>query len=331
MASVIYEVMYYAPILIPTLNRIGHLKKCIDSLKKNTWSKHTSLIISLDYPSRKEFFEGYYQVKQYLESGIAGFKSVDIIYQKKNQGVIGNGRFLCEYVRNQYDRYIYLEDDNEFSPNFIEYMDRCLERFYNDDKISAICSMNRLYYTQKNNDDIYANPLFLGYGYGCWVHKADYMMEIICNREYYITRYYSLKFLCNMANVSSQVVLSLQSLLYMSTTLFQNTKSRVPYIDVTISIYNMCEGNVCIYPNVSLVKNWGYDGTGANCNKKSVYSHQQEISSDLGFDMPDNGILRFESQYEDQGIVLKCRVIAAVFKIWIFGLRNYKKKINRRV
>ena len=62
--------MTYAPIIIPTLNRIEHLTRCIESLRKNRLADKTDLYIALDYPPSQKYEEGYEKVKAYLENGI---------------------------------------------------------------------------------------------------------------------------------------------------------------------------------------------------------------------------------------------------------------------
>ena len=42
--------MYFSPVIIPTMNRYGHLKNLIDSLAKNKFASDTELYIGFDYP-----------------------------------------------------------------------------------------------------------------------------------------------------------------------------------------------------------------------------------------------------------------------------------------
>lgn len=46
--------MIFYPVIIPTLNRIKHLKDCIESLKHNTYASETELVIGLDFPVTEE-------------------------------------------------------------------------------------------------------------------------------------------------------------------------------------------------------------------------------------------------------------------------------------
>ena len=51
--------MYRAPVLIPTCNRIHHLKRCVESIARNKLAKETELYISVDYPPSEKYQDGY--------------------------------------------------------------------------------------------------------------------------------------------------------------------------------------------------------------------------------------------------------------------------------
>ena len=92
-----------APIIIPTLNRYEHLRRCIESLGKNTLANETEIYISLDYPPSDKYIEGYNKVYQYLKSNsIDGFKEVHIFFQEKNLGPTENAYFLRREVYKKY-------------------------------------------------------------------------------------------------------------------------------------------------------------------------------------------------------------------------------------
>lgn len=101
--------MIYAPIIIATLNRYEHLKRCIESLQKNSWAKYTELYISVDYPAKEVHWEGYRKVREYLEAGIEGFKKVEVYYQSFNLGGAENFMFLKRIIFQSYDRWIETE------------------------------------------------------------------------------------------------------------------------------------------------------------------------------------------------------------------------------
>ena len=133
------EIKIHYPVVIPTLNRYEHLKRCIGSLAKNTGAEETELIVGLDYPPSEKYQEGYAKIKEYLPS-VKGFKNVIILEADKNLGAVENSKKIRRYAQYLgYEAYIYTEDDNEFSPNFLEYINWALVTFKNDKSINSIC------------------------------------------------------------------------------------------------------------------------------------------------------------------------------------------------
>ena len=132
---------YFAPVLILTLNRFEHFKRCIDSLLCCTYSENTDVYIALDYPLNDKHWEGYVKIQKYL-SRFIGFESINVIKRKANYGVSRNYYEACNEIFNIYDRMILSEDDNECSPNFLEYIKNGLEKFKDNYSIYAICGYN---------------------------------------------------------------------------------------------------------------------------------------------------------------------------------------------
>ena len=96
--------MKCAPVLIVTLNRYSHLRRCIESLQRNKLAKDTDLYIGLDYPPGQEYEAGYEQVLNYLNGGIDGFHEVVIVKQSVNMGILKLYRMLL--MRSTIDIFI---------------------------------------------------------------------------------------------------------------------------------------------------------------------------------------------------------------------------------
>ena len=65
--KVIKSSIKYAPIIIFTFNRIRHLKKTINSLKKNKISTHSDLIIFSDGAASDNQRESIKKVRNYIK------------------------------------------------------------------------------------------------------------------------------------------------------------------------------------------------------------------------------------------------------------------------
>lgn len=142
--------MIYAPICIPTLNRYEHLRKCLESLSRCTWADKTEVYIALDYPPLDQwdkYAPGWEKNRDWLRSiGDFGFKKLHLIERTENYGIWTNesgkktnsAALIEDYIVGKYENYIYTEDDNVFSPCFLEYMNKGYELFKDDPKVVCI-------------------------------------------------------------------------------------------------------------------------------------------------------------------------------------------------
>ena len=135
--------MRFYPVLIPTLNRFGHFWECVESLANCTHADKTELVIGLDYPPSEKYVEGYRLIKNFIPS-IQGFAKVTVFEHQENLGPCGNWNFLVRYCESNYDAYIGTEDDNIFAPAFLDYMNKALKLYYNDENILTVGGYNTI-------------------------------------------------------------------------------------------------------------------------------------------------------------------------------------------
>ena len=169
----------YAPVFITTLNRKKHLNRLIDSLLKNPLSDRTDVFISLDYPPSDKYREGYGQVLGYLESGdFSGFRSFNVIRREENMGPVKNSDDLKRLAGEKYDRWIMTEDDNEFSPGFLKYINDGLEMCEEDPSLYAVCGYSYpVRWGEDNGNTVTMDGMFASYGYGILKRNHDAFRE----------------------------------------------------------------------------------------------------------------------------------------------------------
>ena len=168
----------FAPVFIPTLNRYEHLKQCLESLSKCTWSDQTEVFVALDFPPSEKYIEGWQKNKAFLDNcGDMGFKKLHVIERHENYGTWspgdrGNLRVLLEENLGPYDYYITTEDDNVFSPNFLEFMNKGFLRFKDDESVVALCGF-RWYFPIQSEGNTYfrLNAFSTPWGMGYWKNK----------------------------------------------------------------------------------------------------------------------------------------------------------------
>lgn len=121
-----------APIVLFVYKRLDTLKLTIKALKDNSLAKESDLFIFSDAAKTDQDKPIIDEVRHYSRS-ISGFKSVQIIEAPKNKGLAKSIIEGVSDIINQYDRVIVLEDDLQTTPNFLHFMNTCLD-FYESNK-----------------------------------------------------------------------------------------------------------------------------------------------------------------------------------------------------
>lgn len=249
----------YAPIAIPVFDRPHHFKRCIESLKKNLGAEKTVLYVSSDGPRCNKSKILVQQVRDYIKT-IHGFKKVTSFMPNENTSK--NIWFETrQRVSDDNQRFIVTEDDNVFSPYFLEFINNGLEVFLDEPKVAAICGYNYPDFPFQKPEAI-ALRCFAGWGYGTWREK-DLLSRV------------------DMRAVASEVFADKQ--------LFAAINKALPHMapmmqsifvgnliagDVTACSLLIKQGKVCIFPSKSLVTNMGHDGSGEHCGVSDIYSRQ---------------------------------------------------------
>lgn len=278
--------MYYSPVLITTLNRYEHLKRCIESLERCTGAEYTDVHIALDYPPSNKYLDGWKKIDDYLKEKETNhkFKNFIIYRRERNYGVCqenDNFEVLISDISKKYDRFITTEDDNEFSPCFLQYMNKALEKFYDDARINLICGYNyKMKFPKMYRNNFYITKYGCPWGTGEWVHKrAKYkeyksigkLTECLRDDEFY-----------EQIKKNPHVLRSLISML----------KKQVLWDDGLLGMYSTLYDTYCILPRESMVRNWGNDGTGEHNKKRDVtadlFYSQQPISDNTDFEFTDD-------------------------------------------
>lgn len=329
--------MIYAPVIVKTLNRYEHLRRCIESLQRNEWSEYTELYISVDYPVKQSHWEGYLKIKEYVNSEISGFKSVTVFMQDRNLGSYKNADFIIDKVFEKYDRAIETEDDNEFSHNFIEYMDRGLERFKGDSSILFISGYVDEQPWNSHGGNIMKLATTSYYGLGIWKDKwlqlrtelKRELFDKIGRNPYYVWKLYHYsrnmlwwyvhRYLCDPYEPMF------------------DEHGELALMDINFNIYCIIENKYIIVPIQSLVRNWGRDGSGEHCGINVEYHPENfVISEDKNFvyKIPESFRMEEDNRIIQAGIdgSLKFKDNIKVLQNWLLfkflGEKGYHRFIE---
>lgn len=159
--------MTLAPIALFTYNRADKTKAVIESLLQNYEAKDSDLFIFSDGPKNEKAAEGVKQNREYLKSLTSNaltsnqFKSITIIEREKNWGLANSLIAGITELCNKYGRVIVVEDDLILSPYFLRFMNDGLNKYEDDDRVSAISGF-------LNPIDCEAPKTFFLRYFACW-------------------------------------------------------------------------------------------------------------------------------------------------------------------
>ena len=266
------------PVYVPTLNRYEHFCNCVESLARCTHADKTELVIGLDYPPSEKYVEGWKKIKAYLPTlQTLGFGKVTVFEHKENLGQVANPTFLWNYCAEHYSACIVSEDDNVFSPNFLDFMDQALERYADDPKIVSVCGYSQAACECPNVCKSYLSYDACAWGMGMWCDKHRPIVETYLKSDW-------AKSIVRRPMVLLRILFTYPILLVMF--LRGYFQGRRLGGDVMRTVYNFANCTYQLRPTKSLVRNCGQDGSGLHCVVNSAAS-QQKISEAATFDFGD--------------------------------------------
>ena len=262
----------YAPVIIPTLNRYEHFKRCLESLSRCTDADKTEVIIGLDYPPSDKYVSGYNKIKKYLERGVQGFRSVTVLETEHNLNAYGNAKRLWQYAfDNGYSAAIFTEDDNEFAPAFLSYCNWGLHEFADKKNIFYICGYSLVDIPELFNNVYAYNRGFCAWGCATWLDRR--IKELECNDFTRIKDY--------VDEMSLSAIFE-KSKVCLAASLLGMLKKRYILSDTALQIMPEDE-RWCIFPKNNLVRNWGQDGSGIHSGNTKKFNEIISKPLDLSY------------------------------------------------
>lgn len=267
------KITTYAPVTVTVLDRYEHFKRCVESLSRCTHADKTELVIGLDYPPSEKYVEGWKKICDYVPT-IIGFKKVTVFKREENYGICRNTSEIREYAFARYDQIITTEDDNEFSPCFLDYMNKALEKYKDDERVFCITGYVQPKYSHIDDERVLFMSSGNAWGMGIWKKKEEQYKD-------------------SMNSVFGDILFSLKN----TYKVFREMPFRIAgaincyehgydYGDYKRGCICSLNGIYQLAPAHSLVRNWGQDGSGLHSGiSKEIM--QEEISTETSFDIPD--------------------------------------------
>ncbi|MGN0156285.1 MAG: hypothetical protein ACI39N_03470, partial [Lachnospiraceae bacterium] len=169
-----------------------------------------------------------------------------------------------------YDRLIFTEDDNEFSPNFLDFMNKGLTLFENEENVYAICGhRNNKGYTC-GEANIFFSFEMSPWGYATWKWKEEKCRQW-AKRKTYENLFSDRLFCRHLYDVSYKAYYTFMELLMTDprdkSSVYLKKDGEIRKIDYVMEHYGIVNHCYNVFPECSKSRNWGYDGSGTNCGK----------------------------------------------------------------
>ena len=262
------EIKKYAPIAIPTLCRSAHFKRTVESLKGNGWAKYTDVFIGLDYPPAEKYEQGWKEICEYLETGdFSAFNRFTVIKREQNMGSCENSLSLIRHIKDlNYDRWIYSDDDIEYAPNFLEYMNKCLTRYYDDPKVFTVTGYS--YPVDWTLDDgctcFMQDFNVCSWGVGFMRKKEEEFYQYVTSGKFIKAAPEIIK----TQSYKKMLDACFYDYFYAALSSDPNKPNLMKYeTDVSMRAYIAHKNMYCISPAISKSRNHGFDGSGQYCQK----------------------------------------------------------------
>ena len=252
MNGVVIE-MNFAPVAIFAYNRLNHIKKTFEALKRCKESVETELYIFLDGPKNESAIETVREVREYIHSlNATDFKSISVIESPENKGLAASIIFGVTEVIGKHGRIIVLEDDCVASPYLLGYMNKCLDCFENDQRVGSIAGFApQILLPNDYSADIYTAYRSCSCTWGSWLNRWQ---DIDWNLSNMKEVYNDSELLRHLNSNGSDRFLRL----------YRQAKGSKDSWSIKFGYHLVRKGMLTVYPRFSYITNIGADDTGVH-------------------------------------------------------------------
>lgn len=294
-----------SPVVIFAYNRPKHLKKLLNSLQDNELSNETDVVIFVDCAANPLHKKETKEVERVANLNWK-FNSLKIMAREENYGLRRNILNGINYMFENEDKLIVLEDDLVLSKHFLYFMNYFLDKYKNTEKVWHIGGWN-FPNDESDFDSTYFSTLMYCWGWGTWKNRWEKHNQEKYYEFFNFTKKQKYDFdLKNSYNLSSQ--------------LYANKSKKIDTWAIFWYQTIFKNNGLCLYPLKSLVDNIGADGSGENSGVDS--SLRNIINHKLPLKYPESLVVD-EEVMKQKSIFYKSRNMLSK-KI----IRKIKKLLN---
>lgn len=276
-----------SPVVLFTYNRPSHTRKTLEALSKNYLAENSTLYIYCDgisYNTSEENIENNSLVKKVIREK-QWCNQVNIIESPINKGLANSVIEAVTEVVNKYGKVIVLEDDLIITKTFLTYMNDALNFYAQDDKVIQISGFS--YPSKnisKNNSSFFLN-FTSTWGWATWKDKWN-QIDFDCSDYIRLKEDKKLATEFNLGGAYNYTKMFVQ----------QMESEKVSSWGVRFYWNAFKNKSKILYPDNSLVKNIGWDGTGKHKDSYEIFPIKEWVDNYQILNFPENSDIDFDKQ-----------------------------------
>ena len=244
----------HAPIVLFAYNRPEHLRKTLEFLARAEGAIHSELWIFCDGPKGEADSALTEAVRAVARDPKCSnwFRATHIETSETNKGLAGSIIGGVTKVMETADRAIVVEDDLLVAPDFVSFMNNCLDYYADDQGVGSITGFSPL--KQPPNGylhDVMAVPRNSSQGWATW---TDRWIEVDWEAKD-ANRIWNERALRHQLNSAGSD---------RADRLRRQLEGKIDSWSIRFGLFQTVTGRVTIYPARNRVQNIGYDGSGVH-------------------------------------------------------------------
>ncbi|MEP6749985.1 MAG: hypothetical protein ABJB86_19760 [Bacteroidota bacterium] len=268
--------MIPAPIVLFTYKRIDSLRKSLASLSKCPMSAESELIVFSDAPKNDSDIEKVNVVREYLKT-VTHFKKITINERAVNMGVDYNIINGVKEISAYCDKFIILEDDLVFSPNFLLFMNQALSHYEGYPEILSVSGFSFISNIPAGYEyDSYFTGRSWSWGWGSWGAK---MKEVDWDVKDFDTF---------IESREQQTLFNKNGGSDLTKMLRETMEGKIRAWDIRLFYYQFKRKMLTLYPVSSKTVNIGFTPEGSNTFGYNRYKTKLDDTNKQQFVLPDN-------------------------------------------
>lgn len=271
--------MTYAPIVLFVYNRPDHTRRTVEGLLGNAEAKESLLYIFADGPKEGASDTDKAKisaVRDYIHS-ISGFKDIIIKEHQKNLSLAVSTINGMTEVFSRHEKVIMMEDDDVPTPYFLDYVNRCLDRYASDSRIWCVSGYtDTTLLPPRGSDDVFLVRRPSSWGFGTWKRCWDKVIwdkDILRGLLRHKSFIYGYNRWCGMDSASG---------------LANCINGKTSSWSIRYNLGSYLTRSYTILPTKSLILNIGLDGSGTHSRAMSQHletmDHRVTLPEEIQFD-----------------------------------------------